>query len=85
MNHDEAPGAAPETQDEPVMDQNDATTAQKLQGIIEQTIADAEFQPKERLEQHPRERISDAGVEDTEEGFQTALAAVRAATNVSGV
>ena len=63
----------------PAMDQNNASADEKLQGIVEQTIADSEFQPKERLEQHLRDRIRDSGLVVSDDELQAALRAVHGA------
>ena len=63
----------------PAMSQNNATSREKLQGIIEQTISDAEFQPRERLELHLRQRIADSGLDVADADIQAAMQAIERA------
>jgi len=63
----------------PAMDQNNATAVEKLQGIVEQTVADAEFQPRHRLADHLRQRIADAGLVVDDAAFDAAMRAVEQA------
>lgn len=63
----------------PAMSQNNATVDEKLMGIVEQTISDSEFQPRERLEQHLRERIRDSGLDVTDAQVQDAMERVERA------
>lgn len=63
----------------PAMSQNNATVDEKLMGIVEQTISDSEFQPRERLEQHLRERIKDSGLEVSDAQVRDAIERVERA------
>lgn len=66
-------------QSEPAMDQNNASVVEKLQGIVEQTVADSAFQPRDRLAEHLRQRILDSGLQVDDAAFATALRAVERA------
>ncbi|MFF2052826.1 hypothetical protein ACFVU2_14585 [Leifsonia sp. NPDC058194] len=51
------------TQDEPVMDgSNEAGTAEKVAGIVEQIRADMQLRPREDSEKVLRQRLEDAGL-----------------------
>lgn len=57
----------------PAMSQNNATVDEKLRGIVEQTISDSELQPRERLEQHLRQRIQDSGLHVSDAEMRAAV------------
>jgi hypothetical protein len=54
-------------QDEPVLEQNDASTSDKLDGIAAQTRVDLGDESHERYEEVLRQRLSDAGIQQTDD------------------
>ncbi|WP_314505229.1 hypothetical protein [uncultured Microbacterium sp.] len=67
------PVSAEPVQDEPVLEQNDASTSDKLDGIAAQTRVDLGEESHERYEEVLRQRLSDAGISQTDDEV-TALA-----------
>jgi hypothetical protein len=55
------------TQDEPLLEQNDATTQEKVDGIIAQTRADLGDESAERFAEVLHQRFDDAGMQLTDE------------------
>jgi hypothetical protein len=53
-------------QDEPVLEQNNASTSDKLDGIVAQTRVDLGDESHERYEEVLRQRLSDAGIAQTD-------------------
>lgn len=50
------------TQDEPLLEQHETTTAAKIDGIAQQTLSDLGTAPAERYEEVLRQRFKDAGL-----------------------
>lgn len=69
--HEDAgdPQAQPgeETQDEPVLEQNTPTTQDKLDGIAAQTRVDLGDDSHDRYQDVLRQRLSDAGIQQTDD------------------
>ncbi len=60
-----APGEA--VQDEPVLEQNNATTQEKLDGIAAQTRVDLGDESHERYEEVLRQRLNDSDIQLTDD------------------
>jgi 3-oxoacyl-ACP reductase-like protein len=54
-------------QDEPVLEQNNATTQDKLDGIAAQTRVDLGDESQDRYEEVLRQRLDDAGIQLTDD------------------
>ena len=78
----EADGAAPETQDEPVLAQNHATVQEKLDGIADQTRMDLGVESHDRYEEVLRQRLTDSDIQLTDDDV-SALAR-RSASSAGG-
>lgn len=61
------PGGPEATQDEPVLEQNQASTQEKLDGIAAQTRADLGGESDDRYEEVLRQRLDDAGIDLTDD------------------
>jgi 3-oxoacyl-ACP reductase-like protein len=66
--HDEGdgrnvPASSEAVQDEPVLEQNNATTQDKLDGIAAQTRVDLGDESQDRYEEVLRQRLDDAGIQ----------------------
>lgn len=59
----EAESDTPETQDEPVLEQNHASTQEKLDGIAAQTRADLGDESHDRYEEVLQQRLTDAEIQ----------------------
>jgi hypothetical protein len=66
---DDAPRGE-ETQDEPVLAQNQATRQEKIDGIVAQTRVDLGGETDERYAEVLRQRFVDSGIEMTDEDRQ---------------
>ncbi|MCR2764543.1 hypothetical protein NQ152_13610 [Microbacterium sp. zg.B48] len=59
-----------ETQDEPVLAQNQASRQEKIDGLVAQTRVDLGGESDERYSEVLRQRLEDAGIEMTDEDRQ---------------
>jgi hypothetical protein len=57
-------------QDEPVLEQNAATTQEQIDGIIAQTRADLGGESNDRYAEVLNQRLTDAGIQITDEDLQ---------------
>lgn len=69
----DAPGQNADVQDEPVLEQNSASIGEKLDGIAAQTRVDLGDESHDRYEEVLRQRLTDAGIQLTDDDV-TALA-----------
>jgi len=58
-------------QDEPVLEQNAATTQDQIAGIVAQTRADLGSETDERYAEVLRQRLEDAGIQMTDDDVQS--------------
>ena len=61
------PSAGEAVQDEPVLEQNNATTQEKLDGIAAQTRVDLGEESHDRYEEVLRQRLNDSDIQLTDE------------------
>lgn len=87
VHHESGDGSAPAdgeaVQDEPVLEQNNATTQEKLDGIAAQTRVDLGDESHDRYEEVLRQRLNDSDIQLTDE--DVAKLANRSAGGGSGV
>ncbi|HEX5729795.1 hypothetical protein [Microbacterium sp.] len=69
--HSESGDDGTGVQDEPVLEQNAATTQDQIAGIVAQTRADLGSETDERYAEVLRQRLEDAGIQMTDADVQS--------------
>lgn len=77
--------SAEPVQDEPVLEQNSASTSDKLDGIAAQTRVDLGDESHERYEEVLRQRLSDAEIQQTDDEVSDLARRSRPGSGGSGV